>query len=104
MKLETKVSRLTAHLSPSALFNVKAYEMTHDGEGWSVNAPFRIASGVTREELPGIVRERWEAIAANYGRKSVSALVDVANDHGYGPQNVNLESDYFPVVAIFPAS
>jgi len=102
MKLETKVKHLTAHLSPSALFIVQAYEMTYDG-GWSVNTPFRIASGVTREELPGIVRGRWEVIAANYGRKSVSALRDVANDHGYGPQNVNLESDYFPIVAIFPA-
>jgi len=103
MKLETKVKHLTAHLSPSALFNVQAYEMTHDGEGWSVNAPFPIASGVTREELPGIVRGRWEVIAANYGRKSVSAMRAVANDHGYGPQSENIAHDKIPIVAIFPA-
>ena len=103
MKLETKIKQLTARLSPSALFNVKAYEMLYDGEGWSVNTPFRIASGVTRDELPAILRDRWEVIAANYGRKSVSDLVDVSRDHGYRGATVMLESDYFPIACIWPA-
>jgi hypothetical protein len=99
MRLETKIKEMTSHLPAEGLFNVVAFEMQNDGEGWSVNTPFRIASGVTPAELPEIVRGRWEVIAANYGRKSVSGLADIS----YLDTEVSIESDHFPIVDIRPA-
>jgi hypothetical protein len=95
-KLETAIRELIARL-PGDSFNVIAFEMQRDDCGWSVNTPFRIASRVTREEVPAIVRGRWEVIAVNYGRRSVRWLNDIAWDCQY---HVSIESDHFPIVDI----
>jgi hypothetical protein len=99
MKLETKIRELTTHLPETGTFHVIAFEMTHDGEGWSVNTPFRIASNVTPDEIPAIIRDRWEVIAANYGRQLVSSLENIACTD----EEIQLEADCFPIADIRPA-
>lgn len=77
-------------------FNVIAYEMTHDGQGWSVNTPFKIAAVVDRAEAIGALMNRWEVFKANYYKKApVCGISDVGN-----AEDIELEVDGTPFARI----
>lgn len=88
MHLETKLETLLP--AGDGPFKVVAFELTHDGEGWSVNTPFCIQSSGDRAETLSILRARWETFKANYGSKSrVSDIQDASYTEGVS----NLEVD-----------
>lgn len=64
MKLETKLDGLIP--AGDGPFKVVAFELTHDGESWSVNTPFSIGERLGRSEAIGRLRSRWEIFKANY--------------------------------------
>lgn len=66
-----------ANYPEGTTFNVYAWELTHDGQGWSTNDGWRMGSDCDLEEVLTHARGRWEAFKANYGTKSrVSDLED----------------------------
>jgi hypothetical protein len=78
MKLETKLESLIP--SGDGPFRITAFELTHDGEGWSVNTPFNIGSNLDRQETISRLRSRWEIFKANYDAKArVSDLQDIGD-------------------------
>lgn len=86
MKLETKLESLLPQ--GDGPFDVTAFELTHDGEGWSVNTPFRIGKRMDRAETIYTLRQRWEIFKVNYLPKArVSDLADT----GYTDGVCNLE-------------
>jgi hypothetical protein len=63
---------------PGDRFNVIAYELSHDGLGWSVNTPFRIGTDCNLWEVLSHARGRWEVYKANYdSRATVAGLSDI---------------------------
>lgn len=65
------------------LYNVTAYELTHDGEGWSVNTPFCLGENITFGHVLEIARGRWEVFKINYMPKArVSDIEDVGDFDG----------------------
>lgn len=99
-KLETAILELlrTGIAIPEAeLYNVTAYGLTHDGEGWSVNSPFRFGREVTFERLLEIARGRWEVFKGNYMPK---ARVSDISDIGYDGETFELECAYVPFLQI----
>lgn len=78
MKLEAKLETLIP--AGDGPFEITAFELTHDGESWSVNTPFNIGRGLDREQAINRLRSRWEIFKANYDSKArVCDLVDVSN-------------------------
>lgn len=78
MKLETKLKKMIPAGLANSIFSVIAYELTHDGQGWSVNTPFQILSAGSYGEMLETVRGRWEAFKANYASKArVSDIQDI---------------------------
>ena len=62
---------------------VVAYELTHDGLGWSVNTPFCIASETRGLSALEVMRGRWDVFRANYAaRARVSDLADISETDG----------------------
>lgn len=49
--LEKQIAAIIGETPDNAQFRLVAYELTHDGQGWSVNAPFCIGSNLDREEM-----------------------------------------------------
>lgn len=81
MKLESKLDALIPE--GDGPFELIAFELTHDGESWSVNTPFCIGSGLDRSELMSRLRSRWEIFKLNYMPKArVSDLEDIGCDAG----------------------
>jgi hypothetical protein len=70
-------------------FDVTGYELTHDGEGWSVNQPFRISSAMPAWAVIEDARARWENFKLNYFPR---ALVGEIKDEGEG-ETIDLESE-----------
>ncbi len=75
--LETKL----AEMIPTSwkTMDITAFELTHDGEGWSVNTPFNIGRSLDREEALQRLRSRWEIFKANYdARARVQDIADTS--------------------------
>lgn len=99
MKLEIKIAQLLAsyEFPEGSTFDVIAHELTHNGEGWSVNDSWRIESDVTAEEIPGIARGRWETFKANYAKR---ARVQDVMAQDYGETEMGLECDCLSFLTI----
>lgn len=71
MKTKTLEQKL-AEMIPADFKEVDiiAFQLTHDGESWSVNTPFRIATGVDRAEAIARLRGRWNVFKAIYHSKA----------------------------------
>lgn len=54
------------HLDPSARFTLRAHELTHDGNGWSSNDRFTIASDTDLAGALDAIAGRFEIFRANY--------------------------------------
>ena len=80
-------------------FDVIAYELTHDGQSWSVNTPWKIATSASLPEVMEAAQGRWEVFKANYSSK---ATVKGLSDIGEG-DTFELESDYIPFLQIRPS-
>lgn len=94
----TLEAKLMAWLSPDlrASYDVIAYELTHDGQGWSVNTPFKIATDVGIAGLLEVLRGRWEVYKANYSpRATVASLADIGEGNTF-----ELESDCIPFARV----
>lgn len=99
MKLETAISKSLAHIQAGTIVNVFAHELWHDGDGWTSNDRWRIASGIPVESVPEHARARWEIFRANYApRARVRDITDIGYD-----ETVNLEVDCLPFLDIEPA-
>ena len=81
-------------------FDVIAYELTHDGQGWSVNTPWKIATSANLPQVIEAAQGRWEAFKANY---SARATVKGLSDIGEG-DTFELESDCIPFLQIRPSA
>jgi hypothetical protein len=80
-------------------FDVIAYELTHDGQGWSVNTPFRIASQVDLSGVMEAMRGRWEVFKANYSpRATVASLSDIGEGSDY-----EIEAEGIPFLQVRPS-
>lgn len=80
-------------------FDVIAYELTNDGEGWSVNTPWKIASNATLPQVIESACGRWEVFKLNYSpRATVKSLSDIGEGDTF-----ELESDCLPFLQIRPA-
>lgn len=80
-------------------FDVVAYELTHDGQGWSVNTPWKIARGANLPQVIEAAQGRWEVFRANYSsRATVKGLSDIGEGDTF-----DLESDCLPFLQIRPA-
>ena len=64
MKLESHIAKLIGPIN--ANWRVIAHELTHDGEGWSVNDSFQIAKSDDETEILEAIRGRWEIFKINY--------------------------------------
>lgn len=66
--LEQTISAMLelAEFPEGSRFDVVGFELTHDGEGWSVNQPFTMRADVEADEIPAIARGRWEIFKQNY--------------------------------------
>ena len=80
-------------------FDVIAYELTNDGEGWSVNTPWKIATSASLPQVIEAAQGRWGVFKANY---SARATVKGLSDIGEG-DTFELESDFIPFLQIRPA-
>ena len=80
-------------------FDVIAYELTNDGEGWSVNTPWKIATSASLPQVIEAAQDRWGVFKANY---SARATVKGLSDIGEG-DTFELESDFLPFLQIRPA-
>ena len=95
MRLETKIAELIKPLGATE-FRVVAYELTHDGMGWSVNTPFCIGTG-DAQEVESLARARWNVFRANYAPKAtVRSLDDIA----YERTECEIEADGLPFLRI----
>lgn len=95
--LETVISALLAEFPETTGFKAIAYELTHDGQGWSANDVFCIASDCDRETVKQAARGRWEIFKLNYSRKArVSGIEDISSDE----RSVELEADGLPFLRI----
>ena len=70
MKLESKIKSLLSHFPADSTFRVQAFELNHDGEGWSVNDSFIIANEASLETVLESARGRWEVFKVNYMPKA----------------------------------
>ena len=86
MKLETKLDSLLP--TGDGPFDITAFELTHDGDSWSVNTPFNIGKNLDRAETISRLRSRWEIFKLNYNSK---ARVKDLEDCGYEDGESNLE-------------
>ena len=76
---EKKIDHLLSSFGDGP-FDVIAFELTNDGEGWSVNTPFKIGSRKNREETITLLRHRWEIFKVNYMPKArVRDIQDLGN-------------------------
>jgi hypothetical protein len=97
--LEARIASLiqSAEVSPESRFKVIAYELTHDGCGWSVNSPFCILSEGDLAECLEASRGRWEVYKANYdSRATVTGIADISDE----PDSLELESGMTPFLRI----
>ena len=98
--LESTIRDFLTPYPPETLFKVRAHELLHDGEGWSSNDRFTLASAAPRDEIPAIARARWEVFKVNYSpRARVSDLADIGYDPAIG---LMLECDFLPFLDIEP--
>lgn len=81
-------------------FDVIAYELTHDGMGWSVNTPWKVATAASLPQVIEAACGRWEVFKANY---SPRATVKGISDIGEG-DTFELESDCIPFLQIRPSA
>lgn len=65
MKLENHLEKLIPEISTEK-FDVIAYELTHDGEGWSVNRPWYLSRDSDKAQIMADIRGRWEVFKENY--------------------------------------
>lgn len=86
--LETKIAGLLPSVGET--FDVWAYEMTHDGDGWSVNSRWKMARGVDRAGVLEAARGRWEVFKVNYAPK---ARVRDIEEVGYNEYVSQIEAD-----------
>jgi len=99
-RLETTVAEFLGGYDPEQTFNVIAHELWRDEGGWSSNDRFRIATKVTRDEVPDIARGRWEVFKVNYApRARVSDIEDIGYEAKFG---VMLEANFLPFLDIEP--
>jgi len=95
--LETKITELIGELTQASAFHVIAYELTHDGCGWSVNMPFTILSNGDKAEALEAARGRWENFKTNYAsRARVKDIEDISET----PLELELEVDCVPFLRI----
>ena len=88
MKLEAKLETLIP--AGDGPFKVIAFELTHDGESWSVNTPFCIGDNLDRTETISRLRSRWEIFKANYNSKArVRDIQDIGCEEGECNLEVN---------------
>jgi hypothetical protein len=85
---------------PQDGFDVIAYELTHDGQGWSVNTSWKIATSANLPQVMEAAQGRWDAFKANY---SPRATVKDISDIGEGG-TFELESDSIPFLQICPSA
>jgi len=98
--LERRIFDMLATHTPGTLFDVVAYELTHDGEGWSVNTPFHIGTSCTVPEVLTHARARFGVFKVNYSpRARVNTLEDI-NQCG-GP-DIALDCEEIPFLEIRP--
>lgn len=77
-------------------YKITSYDLTHDGEGWSVNYPFTIGSSVPLSEALETARARWEVFKVNYlPRARVSDIADIGEGDVF-----ELECDCTPFLQI----
>lgn len=74
-------------------YDVIVLELINDGEGWSVNTPFRIASNVDREIAIERLASRWHTFRANYAKR---ACVRDLSDSSCEENESTLEVDCIP--------
>lgn len=86
-------AKLDSLLPQWPAFDVIALELTHDGCGWSVNTPFRIASAVDRETAIERLASRWHTFKANYAPR---ACVRDLSDASCEENEALLEVDCIP--------
>lgn len=78
-------------------FRVIAYELTHDGESWSVNTPFEIGRGLDRDGVIRRLRNRWDIFKVNYHKKArVCDIADISDE----PTLSLLEVDCIPFAEV----
>lgn len=85
--------------SSSLLFQVRAFELWRDGEGWSCNDSWRLEKEVTAEMVLEAARGRWGVFKANYSSR---ARVKDIKDVGYDT-TIHLEVEGLPFLEICPA-
>jgi hypothetical protein len=64
MKLENHIKNIVA--ATDGTWRVIAHELTHDGEGWSVNDSWQIVKSDDETEILEAIRGRWEIFKINY--------------------------------------
>lgn len=74
-------------------YDVIALELWHDGNGWSVNTPFRLASKVDRETAIARLADRWHIFKLNYAKR---ANVRDISDSSCEENECNFEVDCIP--------
>lgn len=83
------------HLDPSARFTLRAHELTHDGQGWSSNDRFTIASDLPLAAALDAIAGRFEIFRANYD--DTAEPCDLTNDDLW--QNYDDETAAFHLTA-----
>ena len=63
---QARVASLLSDLSPDARFNIIAFELWRDREGWSVNDGWTMARDLSPDEIPDAAYGRWLVFKANY--------------------------------------
>jgi len=71
------------HLRPEEVeYQITAYELIHDGTGWSVNTPFSIGKQLSIYDACHTLVGRFEVFKANYSRRStLKGILDEVYDH-----------------------
>ena len=85
--------------SSPLLFEVRAFSLWRDGEGWSCNDSWRVERDATAERVLEAARGRWEVFKANYASR---ARVKDLQNAGY-ETTISLEVDGLPFLDICPA-
>lgn len=82
--LERRIYNMLEDCHGVTRFDVIAYELTNDGNGWSVNTPFHIGRKCDTQEVLSHARGRFEVFKANYAsRARINTLEDTSDGDTY---------------------
>lgn len=100
--LERRIYDLLEDCHGVSKFDVVAYGLLHDGEGWSVNDPWYLGHACTVPEVLEHARGRFEVFKANYAPRARVNAIEDTNYCGDGP--ITLDCEGIPFLEIRPCT